>query len=98
METTITFESEVFKKIMERINGLDRRFDLMIRKAKNPLKEQWLDNQDVLFLLKCSVRTLQRHRDKLRLPFTKINGKIYYRVSDVNHLLDTFYDGRRGRI
>ena len=98
METTVTVESEFLTKLLERIDNLDRRFDAMIRKAKNPLKEQWLDNEDVMRLLKCSVRTLCRHRDTHRLPFTKINGKIYYRVSDVNRLLDTYYGGKRGRI
>ncbi|KAA6336614.1 hypothetical protein EZS27_012840 [termite gut metagenome] len=45
--------------------------------------EKLLDNQDLSFMLKCSLRTLQRYRSNGILPFSKFGQKIYYRVSDV---------------
>lgn len=45
--------------------------------------EKMLDNQNLAFMLRCSYRTLQRHRSNGILPYAKFGHKIYYRVSDV---------------
>ena len=44
--------------------------------------EKLLDNQDLCFLLKVSVKTLQRYRKKGILPYLLLDGKYYYRASD----------------
>lgn len=49
--------------------------------------EQLLDNQDLAFMLKCSYRTLQKHRSNGILPFAKFGHKIYYRVSDIREFV-----------
>ncbi|PXV60111.1 helix-turn-helix protein [Dysgonomonas alginatilytica] len=45
--------------------------------------EKILDNQDLAFLLKVSYRSLQRYRDKGILPFFKVEGRVYYRATDI---------------
>ena len=57
-------------------------------KQKNWLDgEQILDNQDLCFLLNVTKRTLQRYRMKGILPYFNIDGRNYYRASDVHKLI-----------
>ena len=56
-------------------------------------KESWIDGQDVIFALNISQRTLQSLRDSGTLPFSRINGKFYYKVSDLEELLENNYSG-----
>ena len=56
-------------------------------------KESWIDGQDVMLALNISKRTLQSLRDKGTLPFSRINGKFYYKVSDLEALLENNYSG-----
>ncbi len=51
----------------------------------------WLDNQDVMQILHISPRTLQTLRANGTLPFSRIKGKFYYKVSDLEALLESNY-------
>lgn len=42
-----------------------------------------IDNQDMRILLNVTPRTLQRYRDLNMIPFYKIDGRIYYKKSEV---------------
>jgi AraC-like DNA-binding protein len=60
----------------------------------NPLTDKlggWLDNQDVMQVLHISPRTLQTLRSNGTLPFSRIKGKFYYKVSDLEALLNSNY-------
>lgn len=59
------------------------------------LAEEWIDNQQVLFLLNISPRKLQTLRDNGTLPFSRIGGKVFFRTSDVERLLEEGYTRRR---
>lgn len=62
-------------------------------KNSKKLSETWLDNQEVMELLKASTRTLQNMRDQRILPYSKVGAKIYYRATDVQKLLeDNYYE------
>jgi hypothetical protein len=52
------------------------------------MKDRWLDNQEVMQLLRISPRSLQSYRDQGILPFSKLGGKIYYKASSVENLLE----------
>lgn len=54
-------------------------------------KENWIDGEEVTEALKISVRTLQNLRDTGTLPFSRINGKFYYKASDIEKLLESNY-------
>lgn len=47
----------------------------------------WIDGQDVMLSLHISKRTLQHLRDSGVLPFSRINGKFYYKIADIENLL-----------
>ena len=50
-------------------------------------EEQWLDNQEVCLMMNITKRTLQTYKDKGLLPYSKLNRKNYYKLSDVQALL-----------
>jgi predicted site-specific integrase-resolvase len=50
-----------------------------------------LDNQEFLQLMNISKRTAQSWRDEGKVSFSQIGSKIYYRMSDVQKLLDKNY-------
>ncbi|MEC4115079.1 helix-turn-helix domain-containing protein [Myroides pelagicus] len=50
--------------------------------------EQLLDNKDVLDILKISNRSLQRYRSNKTLPYYKIQGKVYYKLSDITAIIN----------
>jgi len=54
-------------------------------------KEVWIDGQDVMQTLHISKRTLQTLRDNGTLPHSRINGKFYYKLSDIESLLEANY-------
>lgn len=54
-------------------------------------KQAWIDGQDVMLALKISKRTLQTLRDTGILPYSRINGKFYYNVADLEKLLESNY-------
>lgn len=86
-------DEQKLDQIVEEIGSL--RQELKIQQVKNTkkLSETWLDNQDVMDLLKVSPRTLQNLRDTQALPFSKVGGKIYYKASDVEKYLEGGYNG-----
>ena len=49
--------------------------------------EKLLDNQDLCFMLKVSTKTLQRYRKKGILPYIMLDGKYFYRASDIHRLI-----------
>ena len=51
-------------------------------------EEKWLDNQEVCLMMKITKRTLQTYKDKGLLPYSKLNRKNYYKISDVQALLE----------
>ena len=79
--------------LSQEIKDLKARIEIFRQSRAELLKETWLDNQDVLQTLHISKRTLQTFRDNGTLPYSKIQGKFYYKVSDLEQLLqDNYYN------
>jgi hypothetical protein len=76
--------NELLKKIDEVKTSLDE-------KQKNP-KDIFVDNQEFLQLMNISKRTAQTWRDEGVVSFSQIGSKIYYRMSDVEKLLEKNYN------
>jgi MerR family transcriptional regulator, repressor of the yfmOP operon len=83
----ITIDSIAFKQIIEKMDLLEARFENLAEASVNPLKDKWLDIEEVCFLLKVSKRTLQSYRNDKLLPYSIIGKKVYYRASDVEKFL-----------
>ena len=82
----IAIESKTFEQMKERFKGFSNQVKDLC--GDNQDKEQWLGNEDVCALLQISLRTLQSYRDSGMLPFSLIGRKFYYRVSDMQQLID----------
>ncbi|MCO5286576.1 MAG: helix-turn-helix domain-containing protein [Chitinophagaceae bacterium] len=69
-----------------------RAYILSIKKSKlDNLKEAWVDGNEVAKALNVSNRTLQTFRDNGTLPYSRVRGKFYYKVSDIETLLESNY-------
>lgn len=82
----IAIKSKTFEQMKERFKGFSNQVKDLC--GDNQDKEQWLGNEDVCALLQISLRTLQSYRDRGMLPFSLIGRKCYYRVSDMQQLID----------
>lgn len=56
----------------------------------------WIDSYDVTTKMRISPRTLQRWRISGMIPYSRVNGKCYYRKSDIIHLLNKNINNKRG--
>ena len=68
-----------------------------LTKQSQKLKEEWIDGQQVMGLLRIHRRALQNLRDKGILAFSQINGKFYYKISDIEKLLKANYACRENK-
>lgn len=79
------------ERLVIRIDSLKEHVVNLELQTLNVDGEELLDNQDIMKILKISYRSLQRYRSERRLPYYKLRGKVYYKLSDVQQLLrETF--------
>ena len=50
-----------------------------------------IDNADMLNVLKITNRTAIRWRKEKKLPFFRIGGKVYYRIADIEKMINELY-------
>jgi len=84
----VTIQSAAFQEIVGKLEAINNRLNA---KEKEP-KEKWLDNQELMQLLKISKRTAQHYRDSGLISFSQVGNKIYYKLSDVEELLKSHYN------
>jgi hypothetical protein len=77
--------------LSQQIKEIKMMVQLLRQSRAVVLNDSWLDNQEVLQLLHISLRTLQTLRSNGTLPYSKIRGKFYYKVSDIEQLLQENY-------
>ena len=80
------------KQLISGIKDVNKRLR-EIAQTHRPLfgGEIYLTGREVCERLFISPRTLQDYRDKCIIPYTQIAGKILYRLSDINRLLQENY-------
>uniref|UniRef100_A0AB33J5G7 Helix-turn-helix domain-containing protein n=1 Tax=Prevotella sp. GTC17254 TaxID=3236794 RepID=A0AB33J5G7_9BACT len=85
-------ETPEMKQLISGIKEVSRRIR-EIAQTHRPLfgEEIYLTGREVCERLFISPRTLQNYRDKGIIPYTQIAGKILYRLSDINSLLQENY-------
>lgn len=79
---------------VQQYEDLVNRLDILNKKLEEDHKrpeDDFLDNQEFIQLLNISKRTAQSWRDEGRISFSQIGSKIYYRMCDVQKLLDANY-------
>ncbi len=85
-------ETPEMKQLISGIKEVSKRLR-EIAQTHRPLfgGEIYLTGREVCERLFVSPRTLQDYRDKRIIPYTQIAGKILYRLSDINRLLQENY-------
>lgn len=83
---------EEFDHLKLTLNSVLNELIELRRIKESGLKEKWLENNDLSELLGVSKRTLLKHRENGILPYSKVDGKIYYKASDVEALLNNNYE------
>jgi hypothetical protein len=84
----ITIDSQAYKELMAKINTIARFVTAINTKIEEqPEEEGWVDSYEVCTFLKISSRTLQRLRTEGAINFSRIRGKNYYRISELQRLL-----------
>jgi len=80
------------EKILKR---LDEQVALLVAKMKVGGKldpeDIFFDNQEFMQLMNISKRTAQEWRNKKIILFSQVGNKIYYRLSDIQKLLNDNY-------
>ena len=80
----IILSKDQYAELVARLDEITQRLN-----TKNePKKDTFLDNQEFLILMKISKRTAQTWRDEGRISFSQVGNKIYYKLSDVEKLLN----------
>ena len=87
MEAVI-LTSEQYNELVAKLDQLNATIE---SNNKNP-QEPFLDNQEFIQLMHISKRTAQTWRDNKVIPYSQIGSKIYYKMKDVEVLLDKNYN------
>lgn len=69
--------------IVQRLDKIEQMLNRMTNIKSCLEGDELIDNQDMRILLGVTTRTLQRYRDLNMIPFYKIDGRIYYKKSEV---------------
>jgi len=83
----ITMESQAFKELTTKINMIAKFVTALQSKSQEESIESWVDNYEVCTFLKISSKTLQRLRTAKEISYSRIRGKIFYRISEIQRLL-----------
>jgi hypothetical protein len=75
---------EILKEIESTLINIEKILKIQPAIINDPI----LDTEGVMNLLKVSRRSLQNWRDEGIIQFSAVNGKIYYRFSAINKMLD----------
>lgn len=79
---------ELLAAIDEVADNLDAGLDYL---SSSHSQERYLNSNQVCEMLHLSQRTLQDYRDKGRIAFYKLEGKILYKLSDIEKVLEDNY-------
>ena len=92
-------ENNLITKDNEQVVAFFRSLDRMLDDIENLTRncrtmlngERYLTDAEVAKKLKLSRRVLQDYRNEGRVPYCKLGGKILYRESDIQQMLDDGY-------
>ena len=83
-------QMQMFAQLME---GILKKLERYCATARPMLDgEVYLSSVEVCRQLRLSARTLQEYRNSGTLPFYKIGGKILYKQSDIQAMLEKHYN------
>ena len=89
----ITQEDPQMQSFSQLMEGILKKLERYCATARPMLGgEVYLTGEEVCSQLQLSTRTLQEYRNLGTLPFSKIGGKILYKQSDIQTMLERHYN------
>ena len=76
-----------WERLMDRFDALEEKIERLTKRQNFLDGDELMDTQDLCLLLKTCKRSLQRYRNKGVLPFHTIEGKVYYKSSDIHEFI-----------
>ncbi len=84
---------DMLRALSQELQTIKTGIDILRESRVERLKNTWIDNQDVMQMLHISQRTLQTLRSNGTIPYSRLRGKFYYKVADIEKLLqDNYYN------
>lgn len=83
MEAVI-LTKEQFTELQASIEEIKNKIENQNKKPN----EVFIDNQEFMLMMKISKRTAQTWRDEGKVSFSQVGNKIYYKLADVEALLN----------
>jgi hypothetical protein len=83
----IVIDENVLQEILDKLAALE----VSAKGLNEDPTSKWIDNQEFCQLLKVSPRTAQNYRDNGIVAFSQPGSKVYYRMSDVQAMLENHY-------
>ncbi|MGV4413182.1 helix-turn-helix domain-containing protein [Chryseobacterium sp. T1] len=84
----IILSKEQFEALITKIDDIAIKVN-----AKSSVKQEtFLDNKQFMEMLKISPRTAQTWRDEGKISFSQVGSKIYYKMSDVEKCMESYYN------
>ena len=91
----ITGNNERIKSLFLSLDRLSSALERLFSSRKPTLNgESFYTDEELSKKLKISRRSLQDYRNEGRIPYVKLGGKILYRYSDIEKLLEEGYRDR----
>jgi hypothetical protein len=84
----VILTQEQYNEIINRIDEIKTEIKSSSRASEN----DFVDNVDFIKLMNISKRTAQAWRDEGKIAFSQVGGKIYYKMSDIQELLNHNYN------
>jgi excisionase family DNA binding protein len=88
----ITRENDRIKRFFGSLDRMLDKIETALTGCKPTLnRERFLTDQEVSDRLKVSRRTLQDYRTAGKIPYIQLGGKVLYRESDIQKMLEENY-------
>lgn len=87
MEFKTNNTNQALNEILERLDKMEDQSNSITQ----TIQKEWIDSQEVCLLLNISKRTLQNYRDTGKIPYSSVDGKMYYKYRDIMDILEKNY-------
>lgn len=92
MNELLTGEDRGILSFFQRIDRMVEKIEGLSQNCRPVLNgERFLTDNELSTILKISRRTLQEYRNEGRLPYIRLGGKVLYRESDIERMLQDGY-------
>ena len=91
-DNVMTADDEHIAEALHALRKGTREASLLAQNYRPPLNgERYMTDKEVAERLKVSRRTLQEYRNDRKIPFVIFGGKVLYRETDIERMLEDNY-------